>query len=151
MIDLAQIHPFSDLPPAHSQLLERVMAVHERRAGHVFVRQGDQASAVTSAMWVLLDGEVRVTTTRAGRPALDRRLQRGAIFGTVGFLDDGTRTATCTAATGVRVAQLDRVTFGAIFQTHHAACASFQLLIARQLVADVRELDRQLKSVLGER
>ena len=95
-------------------------------------------------------GQVRVTTERGGRPALDKRLERGSLFGTVGFLDDGIRAATCAAATEVSVAQLDRAAFNVLFQSHHAVSASFQLLVARQLVADLRALDARLQRALRE-
>lgn len=74
--------------------------VHEYPAGAVIFREGDPADA----MFVILEGELDLSLR--GRELTSEK--RGGIIGITAITDGGTRNATATARTDVRLARLDR-------------------------------------------
>jgi len=85
---------------------ERLMAAADRRsfeADEVILREGE----VPDAMYVLLQGELRVRALRLRGDAADVGvLEPGAVFGEIGVLTGEPRTATVTAGTDVWVMRL---------------------------------------------
>lgn len=135
------IESFSDFPKAERELLEDVFVRERFPRGHVFVREGDLARSSRDAICVVLEGEVAVT--RAGG-AVRAVLVRGDLFGIVSMCTEHPRSATCTAATDVTVAHLDKPAITYLRSEHTALAARFELLLARQLVRDLRALTRVL-------
>lgn len=84
----------------------RLMSAAERvrfGAGDVILREGDESDA----MFVVLQGELRVSAQRlGGDPADIGPLGPGAVFGEIGVLTGEPRTATITAVTEAWVMRL---------------------------------------------
>ncbi len=74
----------------------RVAVFHE---ADVLLKQDDPSDA----MYILLDGTVRVETLAPGAKVMLAELGRGACVGEVGALTGNARTATVTARTEVKV------------------------------------------------
>ncbi len=130
---------FDVLTDSDVAILERLLIVENKRAGHVFVREGDRATAVTAAMYLILDGTVEIVAAAPeGGFGVRRTMGKGQMFGLVAFLRDVHRTATVRAQGAVRVARLDRRTFEGLYTKDAGVHARFQIVVARQLASDIR-------------
>lgn len=149
-LQLASFPIFQPLPEDDLAMIERIMVVEKHRAGHVFVREGQRGSAVTSNLYLLLEGEVTLSHRIPGRGDVAlRQMQPGQLFGLISFLDQGLRSATCTARTHVRTAKLSRTVFDVFFKQHRGVHARFQMAIAQQLASDFRQLMTLLTNAEG--
>lgn len=136
---LRQFAVFEALTDADVAILERLLVVEDRRAGHVYVREGDRANAVTAAMYLVLEGTVEIVAKApAGGFGVRRTMGPGQMFGIVAFVSDGVRTATVRAAGAVKTARLDRRTFDALYKSDAGVHARFQFVVAQQLARDIR-------------
>lgn len=148
---LASFPLFRDLSEADRGILERVMVLEQRRRGHVFVREGDQGVAGQSALYVILDGTVRVhSAAPEGGYGVDRTIGAGEMFGLVSLLDDAPRSATCTADSDVQVGKLTRTILRQLLRTHAGVHVRFQRMVCLQLARDLRALDERLRTAMTD-
>lgn len=146
---LRKFATFEGLSEADVAMLERIMVVETHADGHVFIREGDRATAVTASMYVVLEGEVAVVAKAPdGGFGVRRNMGAGEVFGVVAFVADHPRTATVRATGTVRTARLDRGTFSALYQSDAGVHARFQLVVARQLAADIRNTGTLLATAI---
>lgn len=147
---LRRFRLFDDLTDPDVAILERLFVEQRVAPGHVLVREGDRADALTAAMFLLLDGQVGVAAAAPeGGFGVRRTLLPGQVFGAVALVADLPRTATCRAITPVTVARLDRRTFDELFRRNVGVHARFQLVVARSLAADLRALRELLVASLA--
>ncbi len=140
---LATSPHFQDLDADELDLLDRVMVERKWPGGHVFLREGDRAASLTAAMYVILEGEVLVST---GKGTELGRLGPGDLFGHMSLLDHGPRGAACTSVGRTRTAELTRATFDELQRSHTAVAARWKLLVAGQLARDLRMLTGLVRS-----
>jgi CRP-like cAMP-binding protein len=102
----------------------------------VFSREGERAER----MYLVIEGDVDVTRRRLLQRGYDnlKTIRSGELFGLVSLIDSNTHSATCTANGAVTVAYLPRSAFDLLFKTHARIGRHFQLLVAQQLVHDMR-------------
>lgn len=132
---------FAELSDDDVALLERIFVVSTYPAGHVFVREGERGSATTAAMYLIVEGNVRVEAQAPeGGFGVRRTLGPGQFVGLLSLLADTPRSATCTAEGKVTAARLDRATLQELFRHDVGVHARFQLVIAKHLARDLREL-----------
>lgn len=137
---LRRFPAFEILTDADVALLERLLVVEDYRDGHVFVREGERATAVTASMFLVLDGRVDIVAEAPqGGFGVKRSMGPGGMFGLVAFVTDVKRTATVRAAGKVTTARLDRRTFDALYRSDAGVHARFQIVVARQLAHDLRD------------
>lgn len=147
---LRKFQLFDPLTDADVDILERLFVEQTFPDGHVFVREGERADAVSSAMYLLLAGKVAVDARAPeGGFAVHRVLEPGHVFGAVALVAEVPRSATCRALGPVTTASIDRRTFGELFRRDVGVHARFQLVIARSLAADLRDLRELLVSSLA--
>lgn len=138
---LRRFSKFDALTDADVALLERVLVVSDYPSGHVFVREGDHANARNAATWLLLEGEVGVVAAAPeGGWGVQRVMGPGEFVGILALLVNIRRSTTCTANGHVVAAKLDRATLDELFRRDTGVHIRFQMLIARQLAADLRRL-----------
>lgn len=136
---------FADFSDRERELLETIMVVADYPEGHVVIRKGERVDPVRSAMFVVVQGAVRVTVERPeGGFGVDRTLGPGDVFGTIALVSDTERTATCTTTTKTTLARLDRPSFRELNTRSIGVYARFQHLVARSLARDLRALSGQL-------
>lgn len=140
---------FQGLRPDDLALLERLMVVEEHPRPVTLLKQGDQANSGSSAVYVLLQGQVEVTcSSPSGEQTVQKVVTEGALLGLVALFDDGPRSATCRTLGPSKTARLDRRTLQLLLRTHRGVHARFQLLLARQLASDIRRLDGRFRTAL---
>ncbi|MDQ2695263.1 MAG: cyclic nucleotide-binding domain-containing protein [Pseudomonadota bacterium] len=133
---LNTVPAFEGFSPEDLLVLDRTMVVQDFPDGHVFIQEGKYADA----MYLVVRGEVVVTRRRPGRLDSEvlNRLGPGDVFGLVGLIDHGPRSASCRAAGPVQAACLPYGAFELLFKGNTHIRYRFQRLIARQLVHDIR-------------
>ena len=94
-------------------------------AGQVLMKAGDPGDA----FFILAEGSVEVETPGAQRRRTIARIDAGSIFGEIGFLDGGVRTATVRALSG-----------GTMMRVTRSGCAvlqSWQPQLAQRIAMDL--------------
>ena len=131
---------FRALPPAD---LARLVALSHRRnlsPGEVLFRKGDPADAI----YAVLRGSVRVVShSEDGREVTLRLLPTGEVFGELGLLHEGLRTATIAAGEDCSVLAIGRREFlGLLEQRPKLAISILGALAARidELTAELSDL-----------
>lgn len=113
-------------------------------AGKVMFREGDADHS--DHLLLVLEGEV--TVEGGNLPGHDSLVMNvagpGALLGEMGFLDGGPRSATCTAATDVAVAVLDREALKELMKDQPQVAANLLLAVSRNLSEHLRETNRKL-------
>jgi len=140
---LSGVPVFSDFTQDEIHLLEQTMMVKDYPQGQVFAKEGKTGNS----LHLVVEGEV-VITRESKEHGIDilQRLAPGDLFGLVSLVDQGPRSASCTAATHTKVASLPRSAFELLYKSHDRLGYHFQHMIARQLVHDSRAYSQALKS-----
>ena len=94
-------------------------------AGQILMKAGDPADS----FFILAEGTVEVETPVSQRRRALARIEAGSIFGEIGFLDGGARTATVRAATD---GTMMRVT-----HSGYAILQSWQPQLAQRIAMDL--------------
>ncbi len=96
----------------------------------------------------LLRGQVDVRATIAsGREESIGLLEAGSIFGQVGLLDGGTRSATCVAISSCRLLELCRDNFDLLRTQNNRFAFDLQIEIGRSLAAQIRQATQSLSAM----
>ena len=131
---------FQELEPAELDALAAAMELIEAEDGQVLVREGDRGDGC----YLIVDGKVRVSHERDGESNTLQDLEPGALFGLVALLDDGARSATCTAVGPTKLAFMQEAAFTMLHEGSPALVLHFQKMVARQLAHDARALNASL-------
>ena len=112
-------------------------------------REAPELIAKESQLWrdALQEYQANGAATRKakdGSVTLLARMGSGDLFGLLALIDEGPRSASCTAMGEVIVASLPRRRFEQLYNSQAAAAYTFQYMIARQLVRDVRATNEAL-------
>jgi CRP/FNR family transcriptional regulator, cyclic AMP receptor protein len=137
MSALSTLSSFADFGPDDLALLDRILIERSWTTGHVFLREGARTGSVQAPMYIVLEGQVLVTT---GEQTELSRLGPGDLFGHMALFDQAPRSAACSAVGAVRTAELSRATFDELQRSSAPAAALFKHLVARQLARDLRRL-----------
>lgn len=119
------------------------LQLREFATGDVILRAGDPGRSVH----LVLDGDVEVSTGTGVQLA---RQEAGTLVGAVAFVRRGPRTATCTAATTVRTAELSEETADLLFTVDPAIGVALELALGAQLGRDYRATSAALTRLLAE-
>jgi len=150
ILPLLQANPlFKNFSRNELAVLAEAMMLERHHDGHVFIKEGQRGNA----MYLILDGEVSVTRQNETDGADDvvHIMHKGEVFGLVSLIDHGKRSATCTAAGEVTTAALPVSAFELLYQSHASISDHFHMLIARQLVHDLRLLNEAMLDLLFNR
>jgi len=90
---LEHSHLFKTLDEAGRKRLEASGGLVQVKPGEVLIREGTEGDS----FYILLDGKVKVTSQKDGKPILLAELARGAVLGEVALLTGEARTASVTA------------------------------------------------------
>lgn len=131
---------FDGFTPSDIGVLEKAFRVDRFAANHVLLTEGKKGHV----LYVLMDGQVKVTHTHRSGRGVDELgvLTTGDIFGLQSLIDNRPRYSTCRTLTPVVAASLPKPAFDLLYNQHTDLAEHFQYLVARQLVRDLRRLDR---------
>lgn len=110
-----------------------------RKAGEYIVREGE----VSSSLFVMIDGEARVTKSDVELT----RMHGGSCFGEIAYLDEAKhlRLATVRAITDMRLIMIEG---GSLQHASDGLQASFAKAFLNLMVARIKDTDRRLLSIL---
>lgn len=131
------------LPSELLDALDAAFVVSEYANNHVIARQDDQGGSI----FLVVDGEVEVSHAHDGRLRTLARLGPGQFFGLVSLVDQGPRSATCTARGPSKIATLSSGAATLLFHAHAPLAHAFQRALASQLAADFRRIDARLRDL----
>jgi CRP-like cAMP-binding protein len=131
---------FRELSPDELDSLASAMELIEAEDGHVFIKEGVRGDGC----YFIVDGRVRISHERDGQSTHLQDLEPGEIFGLIALLDDGARSATCTAVGRTSVAWLPAAAFTMLHEGNPKLVLHFQKLVVRQLAHDARGLNAAL-------
>jgi CRP-like cAMP-binding protein len=133
------------LTPRESRTAVSFMGLLQCGEGQVLIREGEEAA--DGFMLLILDGEVTVENLIDNRaaPVVASVLGPGQVVGETGVLDGGPRTATCTATTPVRAAELTARALHQLMQDAPAVAAKLLASVAERMALRLRDSGRQLR------
>ncbi|MCA3014430.1 MAG: cyclic nucleotide-binding domain-containing protein, partial [Myxococcaceae bacterium] len=129
--ELAAFPAFAAMPAVVKLALAQKLELIEAPAGAVLFEEGDRSDGA----YFLVEGEVSVG--RAG--AQLSTLSAGAMFGLVACIDAGPRSAACRTVRPARLFRMSARQFETLFEAGHRVAYQMVDLVARQLVAHVRD------------
>lgn len=114
-------------------------------SGNCFIQEGDASD--TGFMALIIEGEVVVENivVDSFSPITTAVLGAGELVGEMGLLDNGPRSASCTAATELYCAVLTRNDFFTLIVKEPAIGAKLMLGVSIRITGRLRETSRKLK------
>ena len=135
--------PQMSLPEAHRVVEFMTPAFYAR--GTRFIEEGDEAD--TGFMALLLKGDVVVENITVSRdqPTTTAVLGPGCLVGEMGMLDNGPRSASCTASTDLYCALMTRDALFSLIVKEPALAAKLLLGVAIRVTERLRDTARRLR------
>jgi CRP-like cAMP-binding protein len=128
--------------------LERFLQLVELQnipAGTVLARQGDPADA----MYLLVEGELRVRIQADGREHSLDNLESGEFFGEISLLDHGLRMANITAIRDSIVIKITAAEFERITNDNPDLATPFLYALARTLACRIRSENKRYRDSMS--
>jgi CRP/FNR family transcriptional regulator, cyclic AMP receptor protein len=148
--DVRLLREFDDQELA---FFDRLFANREYRNGEILIKEGDRPEPDDDALFVLMEGRVRVSSPPAGAggAGMNVTMGKGEVLGLINLVDSGPRAATCRALGPVRAAVMSRRDLQDLILKNPAQAERFLHLVARQLGRDLRRALAYLREVTDER
>jgi CRP-like cAMP-binding protein len=143
---LTNLPSFSGFSPQEIATLEDALKVANYSEGHVFTQQGELAHA----MYILIDGGVRVTQRDeiAGLSQEVKELHAGELFGLLSLISQLPAVTTCTATSEVSAAALSREDFDQLVHSAPQLGHHLHYMVAVQLARDLQNRNRSMRALL---
>ena len=94
-------------------------------------------------MYLLLDGEVRVSQEADHRETVLAKLESGDFFGEMCLLEDGVRSADVVAIRDCALLRITKAAFQNVLETRPDIAARFLLAVMRVVSARIRTMDKR--------
>ncbi|GEM_PF-1505581 len=141
---LADTTLFKALPPGSRPSLLGVFQTVELAQGQALWRVGEPGDSLA----VLLEGGCELSRPSGDRHAVLGQLAPGALIGALTLLSPGPRASTLSARQDSTLAVLEGRAFRSIWRTASPTAVQLQLVIARTLALELRDLDAQLSTLM---
>jgi len=135
---------FSGLGPDEISALLQLTDIQSIPAGHRIVTTGEDGHC----LFVILEGNARVTAESGGREVQLAILSEGDFFGEVSLVDDGPRSATVTAVDSCTLLRITRMTIGVLAGLQPSAAILILGAIGRALVKRLRQSNQKYLDIL---
>ena len=142
---IAGIPLFGELVPDEAKLLEKFLVAHTVAPDDIVFKEGTHGGAVC----FVVDGELDVVKTRAGKEHLIATLSKGQSVGEMSIIDGLTRSATIRATTKATVLILKREDFQKIINDHPQVGIKILKAIARVLSANLRKTSESFSALMS--
>lgn len=125
---------FAEFNDEELAALIELLDVVDAAADETVVRQDDPGDC----MYILVEGEARITHRRGGRSIALGMLQPGNFFGEIALVDFGPRSADVTAVGACKLLKITQATVAALAGVYPTAAFKFLIAIGRILVSRLR-------------
>ncbi len=125
---------FSEFTPDEIDTLLELLDPVEVADGEIVVKQDDRGDC----MYIVVEGEARVTHRRAGRAIGLGIIRPGDFFGELALVDYGPRSADVTAMGKCTLLKITQATISALAGVYPTAAFKFLIAVGRILVSRLR-------------
>jgi CRP-like cAMP-binding protein len=136
---LRRLKVFADLTEAQVALFIGLVEPVRVKPNRVIVKMHEQGDG----MYLLLEGDVRVSQVVDGRETILATLETGDFFGEVCLFDDALRAADVVAIRDCTLLKVTRQAFDTIVAEHPDVGVLFLRAVIREVVARVRAMDKK--------
>lgn len=138
---LRRVKILADMKDAQLERFAQFMEVQTARNWSEIVKQGDPGDA----MYLVLEGELRVRLMIGGKETILAQLGAGEFFGEMALFDRGSRSADVVANKDSVLLKISAVSFEKLFDLAPELAAPFLLSISKTLAARIRADNKRLK------
>ncbi len=121
----------------------KICEIVDYKAGDQIIKE----NGLPVAMYILIEGECKVTVSQSGKEILVATIGPTEIFGEVGFVDDYPRTATVTATKPSKVLLLRKSKFEELVERNTKLGFKLMKNIAYVIAKRLRKVDEKLKQL----
>lgn len=139
---LAMKHALVELKQIDARKVVNYMHPEQVAAGTVLMREGDKDRS--DSMALIIAGEVTVESVTPTDDLVVSVLGSGGLIGEMGLIDQGARSATCTATTDVVLAVLTRKGLTRMIEEQPAVAARLLMIMCKNIADHLRETNRKL-------
>jgi CRP-like cAMP-binding protein len=136
---LKRLKVFADFTEDQLALFVSLVEPVQVKPHRIVVKRNDHGDC----MYLLLDGEVRVSTTAEARETILAKLETGDFFGEICLFDEGPRSADVIANRDCTLLRITKSAFDAIVEQHPAIGALFLRAVLRAVVGRMRTMDKK--------
>ncbi|MCX8157613.1 MAG: cyclic nucleotide-binding domain-containing protein [Verrucomicrobiae bacterium] len=136
---LRRLKVFADLSDSQIQQFISHMEMRPVKQWDIVVREGD----VGDAMYLILQGELRVRLMVQGRESLLATLQTGEFFGEISLFDTGPRSADVVANTDSLLLKISAAAFHRLAARQPELAAPFLLAVGKTMTARLRATNKR--------
>src|SRR5579871_586522 len=145
---LRRLKVFADMAEEQIALFVELVEPLRVKANRVIAKRDEPGDS----MYLLLDGNVRVSEVTDGRETILATLETGDFFGEVCLFADGLRTADVVAIRDCTLLKITSKDFDAVLAQHPDVAALFLRSVLRVVVSRIRTMDKKyLDSMLLSR
>jgi len=137
--ELRRIKLFADLTDEDISILNEVIEPVTCRPNQIVVSAGDAGDC----MFLVMQGEFRVSLVSQGREALLAKLETGDFFGELCLLDESNRSADVVATVPGRLLRFSRAAFQQLVESRPQVAARLMMGILRTVGSRLRKMDKQ--------
>jgi flavin-dependent dehydrogenase len=112
---------------------------------HILIEEGTPGETI----FLLLEGEVIVTSESSGLKQDLLRLKPGEFFGLMALVDDEPRAASCVASGPISVASLSREAYLQLSRKRPSLALALQRTLGKQLARDLRNITQRTGELLN--
>jgi CRP/FNR family transcriptional regulator, cyclic AMP receptor protein len=136
---LRRIKLFADMTDEDIAVFGQVVEPVTCRPSQIIVRAGEDGDC----MYLVMQGEFRVTLVSQGHEALLAKLEAGDFFGELCLLDQSNRSADVVAATPGQLLRFTRTAFQELVIAQPRVAARLMVGILRTVGSRLRKMDKQ--------
>ena len=137
--ELRRIKLFADLSDDAIAILAGVVDPVAAHPNQVIVRAGEPGDC----MYLVMQGEFRVSLTSQGRETVLAKLEAGDFFGELCLLEDSVRSANVQATAPGQLLRLTRAVFDKLVDEQPQVAACLMKGILRTVGSRLRKMDKQ--------
>jgi hypothetical protein len=142
---LRRVRILAGLTDAQLQRFLELMEIHKAAQWEEIVKEGSPGDA----MYLLLEGEVRVRLIIAGKESILATLCAGEFFGEVALFDHGPRSADVVANCNCLLLRIPTAAFQKLVQDVPELAAPFLYSIGRTLIARIRADNKRYRDSIA--
>lgn len=138
---LRRVKILADMKDAQLERFAQFMEVQNVRQWTELVKQGEMGDA----MYLVLEGELRVRLMIGGKETILVQLGAGEFFGEMALFDHGPRSADVVANKDSLLLKISAASFGKLFNLAPELAAPFLLSVSKTLAARIRADNKRYK------
>jgi CRP/FNR family cyclic AMP-dependent transcriptional regulator len=136
---LRRLKVLADFSEDQLALFVSLLEPVQMKPNRVIVKTNDNGDC----MYLLLDGEVRVSNTVEGRETILAKLETGDFFGEICLFDEGARSADVIANRDCTLLKITKQAFDDMIEQHPAIGALFLRSMFRVVASRLRNMDKK--------